>query len=149
MEVEVRENFLVFVMFLMFLSILQAVTLHTDLGDIKIELFCERTPRACEVNVFLTLTLPSNQAFYFKTLTFYGPLRGKSKTIQHSIYFLPLIQGRRWDGVYPNPLGSCVVVVRKYAKMQFGGFLYEVCMLVLCVCMGLSDSSHSPKACQF
>lgn len=77
MEVEVRENFLVFVMFLMFLSVLQAVTLHTDLGDIKIELFCERTPRACEVNVFLTLTLPSNQAFYFKTLTFYGPLREK------------------------------------------------------------------------
>uniref|UniRef100_A0A3Q2WN69 Peptidyl-prolyl cis-trans isomerase n=2 Tax=Haplochromini TaxID=319058 RepID=A0A3Q2WN69_HAPBU len=65
----------------MFLSILQAVTLHTDLGDIKIELFCERTPRACEVNVFLTLTLPSNQAFYFKTLTFYGPLRtGKGGT---------------------------------------------------------------------
>lgn len=51
----------------MFLSILQAVTLHTDLGDIKIELFCERTPRACEVNVFLTLTLPSIQAFYFNT----------------------------------------------------------------------------------
>ncbi|XP_015222216.1 peptidyl-prolyl cis-trans isomerase-like 3 [Lepisosteus oculatus] len=25
-----------------------AVTLNTDLGDIKIELFCERSPRACE-----------------------------------------------------------------------------------------------------
>uniref|UniRef100_A0A3Q0TBL7 Peptidyl-prolyl cis-trans isomerase n=1 Tax=Amphilophus citrinellus TaxID=61819 RepID=A0A3Q0TBL7_AMPCI len=25
-----------------------AVTLHTDLGEIKIELFCERTPKACE-----------------------------------------------------------------------------------------------------
>ncbi|CAN9512933.1 unnamed protein product [Ophioblennius macclurei] len=25
-----------------------AVTLHTDLGEIKIELFCERTPRTCE-----------------------------------------------------------------------------------------------------
>lgn len=29
---------------------LQAVTLHTDLGDIKIELFCERTPKSCEVS---------------------------------------------------------------------------------------------------
>ncbi|KAK7934316.1 hypothetical protein WMY93_005212 [Mugilogobius chulae] len=25
-----------------------AVTLHTDLGDIKIELFCERAPKTCE-----------------------------------------------------------------------------------------------------
>ncbi|XP_035754983.1 peptidyl-prolyl cis-trans isomerase-like 3 isoform X2 [Egretta garzetta] len=25
-----------------------AVTLHTDVGDIKIELFCERTPKTCE-----------------------------------------------------------------------------------------------------
>ncbi|XP_077175243.1 peptidyl-prolyl cis-trans isomerase-like 3 isoform X1 [Paroedura picta] len=25
-----------------------AVTLHTDVGDVKIELFCERTPKACE-----------------------------------------------------------------------------------------------------
>lgn len=30
--------------------LLQAVTLHTDVGDIKIELFCERTPKACEVS---------------------------------------------------------------------------------------------------
>ncbi|KAL0979062.1 hypothetical protein UPYG_G00180040 [Umbra pygmaea] len=27
---------------------LNAVTLHTDLGDIKIELFCERAPKSCE-----------------------------------------------------------------------------------------------------
>lgn len=27
---------------------LQSVTLHTDLGDIKIELFCEACPKACE-----------------------------------------------------------------------------------------------------
>ncbi|CAG08140.1 unnamed protein product, partial [Tetraodon nigroviridis] len=27
----------------------QAVTLHTDLGEIKIELFCERSPKSCEV----------------------------------------------------------------------------------------------------
>ncbi|KAL7836750.1 hypothetical protein AOLI_G00280340 [Acnodon oligacanthus] len=26
----------------------EAVTLHTDLGDIKIELFCERAPKSCE-----------------------------------------------------------------------------------------------------
>ncbi|XP_061859087.1 peptidyl-prolyl cis-trans isomerase-like 3 isoform X2 [Colius striatus] len=25
-----------------------AVTLHTDVGDLKIELFCERTPKTCE-----------------------------------------------------------------------------------------------------
>lgn len=30
--------------------IYQAVTLHTDLGEIKIELFCERTPKTCEVS---------------------------------------------------------------------------------------------------
>lgn len=28
----------------------QAVTLHTDLGDIKIEIFCERAPKTCEVS---------------------------------------------------------------------------------------------------
>ena len=28
---------------------LQAVTLHTDLGDLKIELFCDETPKTCEV----------------------------------------------------------------------------------------------------
>ncbi|KAB1279434.1 Peptidyl-prolyl cis-trans isomerase-like 3 [Camelus dromedarius] len=26
----------------------QSVTLHTDVGDIKIEIFCERTPKTCE-----------------------------------------------------------------------------------------------------
>lgn len=25
-----------------------SVTLHTDVGDIKIELFCEQCPKACE-----------------------------------------------------------------------------------------------------
>uniref|UniRef100_A0A3B3BY68 peptidylprolyl isomerase n=1 Tax=Oryzias melastigma TaxID=30732 RepID=A0A3B3BY68_ORYME len=29
---------------------LTAVTFQTDLGEIKIELFCERTPKACEVS---------------------------------------------------------------------------------------------------
>ncbi|CAI9622837.1 unnamed protein product [Staurois parvus] len=29
-------------------GVFQAVTLHTDLGDIKIEVFCERAPKACE-----------------------------------------------------------------------------------------------------
>jgi hypothetical protein len=27
----------------------QSVTIHTDVGDIKIELFCEYCPKACEV----------------------------------------------------------------------------------------------------
>ena len=26
-----------------------AVTLHTDLGDLKLELFCDKCPRTCEV----------------------------------------------------------------------------------------------------
>ncbi|XP_046777295.1 peptidyl-prolyl cis-trans isomerase-like 3 isoform X2 [Gallus gallus] len=35
-----------------------AVTLHTDVGDIKIELFCERTPKTCEVYVSPVLKSP-------------------------------------------------------------------------------------------
>uniref|UniRef100_H3B673 Peptidyl-prolyl cis-trans isomerase n=1 Tax=Latimeria chalumnae TaxID=7897 RepID=H3B673_LATCH len=35
----------------------QAVTLHTDLGDIKIELFCERTLKACEANYYTVARL--------------------------------------------------------------------------------------------
>lgn len=34
---------------------LQSVTLHTDLGDLKIELFCEDTPKASEVRVSFVL----------------------------------------------------------------------------------------------
>lgn len=49
-ETEVLKTFLGFMMFL--LSIFQAVTLHTDLGELKIELFCERTPKACEVKFY-------------------------------------------------------------------------------------------------
>ena len=30
----------------------QSVTLHTDLGNIQIELFCELVPKACEVGKF-------------------------------------------------------------------------------------------------
>ncbi len=26
-----------------------SVTLHTDVGDIKLELFCEKCPKTCEV----------------------------------------------------------------------------------------------------
>ena len=29
--------------------IFQSVTVHTDVGDIKIELFCEYCPKVCEV----------------------------------------------------------------------------------------------------
>ena len=56
--------------------LIQSVTLHTDLGDIKIELQCEAVPKACEVSqgcsspsvrddiidlpsVFLRISLPS------------------------------------------------------------------------------------------
>lgn len=34
--------------FLQFFLHFQSVTLHTDVGDIKIELFCEDCPKACE-----------------------------------------------------------------------------------------------------
>lgn len=29
-----------------------SVTLHTDLGDIKIELYIDQCPKACEVRLF-------------------------------------------------------------------------------------------------
>lgn len=41
-----------------FLPFAQAVTLHTDVGDIKIELFCERTPKTCEVSWVPGVGLP-------------------------------------------------------------------------------------------
>ena len=31
---------------------LQSVTIHTDLGDVKVELFCEQCPRTSEVSTF-------------------------------------------------------------------------------------------------
>ena len=31
-----------------YLISVQAVTLHTDLGDLKLELFCENCPKTCE-----------------------------------------------------------------------------------------------------
>ena len=31
-------------------TIIMSVTLHTDLGDMKIELHCEKIPKACEVS---------------------------------------------------------------------------------------------------
>uniref|UniRef100_A0A8C0JT37 Peptidyl-prolyl cis-trans isomerase n=1 Tax=Canis lupus dingo TaxID=286419 RepID=A0A8C0JT37_CANLU len=35
------------------------LTLHTDVGDIKIEVFCERTPKTCEVSTIIgSLLLP-------------------------------------------------------------------------------------------
>jgi len=33
-----------------------AVTLHTDLGDLKLELFCDKCPRTCEVCVLVTIS---------------------------------------------------------------------------------------------
>lgn len=32
------------------------MTLHTDLGDMKLELYCEQCPRACEVRTQWRLT---------------------------------------------------------------------------------------------
>ena len=34
-----------------FFRLWQSLTLHTDLGDVKIELQCELVPNACEVNL--------------------------------------------------------------------------------------------------
>uniref|UniRef100_A0A3B4Y1H2 Peptidyl-prolyl cis-trans isomerase n=1 Tax=Seriola lalandi dorsalis TaxID=1841481 RepID=A0A3B4Y1H2_SERLL len=50
-----------------------AVTLHTDLGEIKIELFCERTPRTCEVKFTFSL-------FGFTVLQFNSAGTGKGGT---------------------------------------------------------------------
>ena len=33
-----------------------SLTLHTTLGDLKIELFCEQCPKTCEVNSHLQYT---------------------------------------------------------------------------------------------
>ncbi|KAK6641587.1 Peptidyl-prolyl cis-trans isomerase-like 3 [Polyplax serrata] len=48
----------------------QAVTLHTDVGDIKIELFCEGCPRTCEN--FLALCASD----YYKGCTFHRNIKG-------------------------------------------------------------------------
>ena len=48
----------------MYFPYLQSVTLHTDLGDIKIELFCEQVPRACEViNAKAPITTAADDKF--------------------------------------------------------------------------------------
>ncbi|TNM89323.1 hypothetical protein fugu_003557 [Takifugu bimaculatus] len=48
----------------------QAVTLHTDLGEIKIELFCERTPKSCEN--FLALCASG----FYNDCTFHRNIKG-------------------------------------------------------------------------
>nr|CAH7719521.1 unnamed protein product [Callosobruchus chinensis] len=48
----------------------QSVTLHTDLGDIKIELFCESCPKACEN--FLALCASD----YYKGCCFHRNIKG-------------------------------------------------------------------------
>ncbi|XP_019472547.1 peptidyl-prolyl cis-trans isomerase-like 3 isoform X4 [Meleagris gallopavo] len=47
-----------------------AVTLHTDVGDIKIELFCERTPKTCEN--FLALCASN----YYNGCVFHRNIKG-------------------------------------------------------------------------
>ena len=42
----------------------KAVTLHTDLGDIKMELCCELCPKSCEVGINILNYLPNNLFFY-------------------------------------------------------------------------------------
>ena len=37
----------------------QSVTLHTDLGELKIELFCEQVPIASEVGVLINVLFNS------------------------------------------------------------------------------------------
>lgn len=49
-ESDVFVSILILHVHILFFPRPQAVTLHTDVGDIKIELFCERTPKACEVS---------------------------------------------------------------------------------------------------
>ncbi|XP_035684109.1 peptidyl-prolyl cis-trans isomerase-like 3 [Branchiostoma floridae] len=47
-----------------------AVTLHTDVGDIKIELFCEQSPKSCEN--FLALAASD----YYKGVVFHRNIKG-------------------------------------------------------------------------
>lgn len=51
---------------IIFVTLAQAVTLHTDVGDIKIELFCERTPKTCEVSQITGMRLSSVEAKHQK-----------------------------------------------------------------------------------
>lgn len=44
---------------------LKAVTLHTDLGDIKIELYCDKVPKACEVAIFILGTKIGGMIFWW------------------------------------------------------------------------------------
>lgn len=48
----------------------QSVTLHTDLGNIKIELFCESCPKACEN--FLALCASN----YYNGVLFHRNIKG-------------------------------------------------------------------------
>ncbi|KAM6397605.1 peptidyl-prolyl cis-trans isomerase-like 3 isoform 1-T1 [Pluvialis apricaria] len=56
--------------YLRFLIADMAVTLHTDVGDIKIELFCERTPKTCEN--FLALCASN----YYNGCVFHRNIKG-------------------------------------------------------------------------
>lgn len=47
-----------------------SVTLHTDLGDLKIELFCEKCPKTCEN--FLALAASD----YFNDNLFHRNIKG-------------------------------------------------------------------------
>ncbi|XP_057648623.1 peptidyl-prolyl cis-trans isomerase-like 3 [Chionomys nivalis] len=47
-----------------------SVTLHTDVGDIKIEVFCERTPKTCEN--FLALCANN----YYNSCVFHRNIKG-------------------------------------------------------------------------
>ena len=50
-------------------SLLQSVTLHTDLGDLKIELNCELVPKACEVRFYTVregLKLAADPRFFLQ-----------------------------------------------------------------------------------
>ena len=60
---------------LLFFVQFQAVTLHTDFGDIKLELFCDKIPNSCEVSnlylFFYSQFVQTNAYFCNITLLFY------------------------------------------------------------------------------
>lgn len=41
------------ILFYFVIIVFQSVTLHTDVGDIKIEVFCEECPKTAEVNKYI------------------------------------------------------------------------------------------------
>ena len=77
------------------IPISQAVSLHTNFGDIKLELFCEQAPRTCEN--FLALSASN----YYNNTIFHRNI--KNFMIQGGD---PTGTGKGGKSIYPTPTGK-------------------------------------------